>query len=366
MLTRTSDAGAIVQDVRAEMDAKQASIRKTRNGRERRAIYADLKALRKEYRQRERACVANLITRSKVVLATLHGSGGFQLRDERFDVVLIDEASQALEAQCWVPLLSASKAVCAGDHLQLPPTIKSLRSSSKTSSSSSKKTTTAVSLETTLFDRLLALHGPAIKRMLTTQYRMHESIMRFPSDALYEGRLVAADAVKARLLADLPYPVERTDDTTEPLVFIDTQGGDFAEQRDDDEDDGGDGKKVRRSLVHGESKSNAMEAALVRQHVRALVGAGVRAGDVAVVTPYNAQVSSLSCPPFPGFRGAHGCRGMASRVWYGPRLRRAACSVCRYIAWLIDGRFMRSGAARHHLPRGRPTWDEIYGGMYGC
>lgn len=296
VLTRTSDAGAIVQDVRAEMDAKQASIRKTRNGRERRAIYADLKALRKEYRQRERACVANLITRSKVVLATLHGSGGFQLRDERFDVVLIDEASQALEAQCWVPLLSASKAVCAGDHLQLPPTIKSLRSSSKTSSSPKK--TGAVSLETTLFDRLLALHGPAIKRMLTTQYRMHESIMRFPSDALYEGRLVAADAVKARLLADLPYPVERTDDTTEPLVFIDTQGGDFAEQRDDDEDDGGDGKKVRRSLVHGESKSNAMEAALVRQHVRALIGAGVRAGDVAVVTPYNAQVSS---PPFPGF-----------------------------------------------------------------
>lgn len=297
VLTRTSDAGAIVQDVRAEMDAKQASIRKTRNGRERRAIYADLKALRKEYRQRERACVANLITRSKVVLATLHGSGGFQLRDERFDVVLIDEASQALEAQCWVPLLSASKAVCAGDHLQLPPTIKSLRSSSSKTSSSSKKTT-AVSLETTLFDRLLALHGPAIKRMLTTQYRMHESIMRFPSDALYEGRLVAADAVKARLLADLPYPVERTDDTTEPLVFIDTQGGDFLEQRDDEEDDGGDGKKVRRSLVHGESKSNSMEAALVRQHVRALVAAGVRAGDVAVVTPYNAQVSS---PPFPAF-----------------------------------------------------------------
>lgn len=298
MLTRTSDAGAIVQDVRAEMDAKQASIRKTRNGRERRAIYADLKALRKEYRQRERACVANLITRSKVVLATLHGSGGFQLRDERFDVVLIDEASQALEAQCWVPLLSASKAVCAGDHLQLPPTIKSLRSSSKTSS---PKKTTAVSLETTLFDRLLALHGPAIKRMLTTQYRMHESIMRFPSDALYEGRLVAADAVKARLLADLPYPVERTDNTTEPLVFIDTQGGDFLEQRDDEQDGDGDGKKVRRSLVHGESKSNSMEAALVRQYVRALVGAGVKAGDVAVVTPYNAQVSSLSFPPFPGF-----------------------------------------------------------------
>ncbi|KAK1830047.1 P-loop containing nucleoside triphosphate hydrolase protein [Podospora conica] len=292
VLTRTSEAGAIVQDVRAEMDAKQASISKTRNGRERRAIYADLKLLRKEYRQRERRCVANLVSGSKVVLATLHGSGGFQLRDERFDVVVIDEASQALEAQCWVPLLSASKAVCAGDHLQLPPTIKSLNS--KTAQPPKKKAAApkegAVSLETTLFDRLLALHGPEIKRMLTTQYRMHEAIMRFPSDTLYGGKLVAADAVKARLLADLPYPVQRTDDTTEPVVFIDTQGGDFAEQRDEEEDDG---KNVKRSL-YGESKSNAMEAALVRMHVRALVEAGVRAGDVAVVTPYNAQLALLA------------------------------------------------------------------------
>ena len=79
VLTRTSEAGTIVKDVRAEMDAKQASIRKTRNGKERRAIYADLKVLRKEYRERERKCVSNLVAGSKVVLATLHGAGGFQL-----------------------------------------------------------------------------------------------------------------------------------------------------------------------------------------------------------------------------------------------------------------------------------------------
>ena len=103
MLTRTSEAGAIVKDVRAEMDAKQASIRKTRNGRERRAIYADLKELRKEYRERERRCVSSLVAGSKVVLATLHGAGGFQLRGEQFDVVVIDEASQALEARTSNP-----------------------------------------------------------------------------------------------------------------------------------------------------------------------------------------------------------------------------------------------------------------------
>jgi len=296
VLTRTSEAGAIVRDVRAEMDAKQASIRKTRNGRERRAIYADLKELRKEYRERERRCVSSLVRGSKVVLATLHGAGGFQLRGEEFDVVIIDEASQALEAQCWVPLLSAKKAVCAGDHLQLPPTIKSLNSSIKGkstgagNSSGASKKNGGVSLETTLFDRLLALHGSGVKRMLTTQYRMHEKIMRFPSDELYESKLVAADAVKTRLLCDLPYDVEATDDSTEPLIFIDTQGGDFPERNEEDEGDANDKARVKRSL-YGDSKSNAMEAALVRQHVRKLIEAGVRAEDIAVVTPYNAQVS---------------------------------------------------------------------------
>ncbi|KAB5536513.1 DNA helicase [Coniochaeta sp. 2T2.1] len=294
VLTQTSEAGAIVQDVRAEMDAKQASISKTRSGRERRAIYADLKELRKEYRERERKCVGNLVGGSKVVLATLHGSGGYQVRNEKFDVVIIDEASQALEAQCWVALLSASKAVCAGDHLQLPPTIKSLNSKSKPKkgADAAAAATKGPSLETTLFDRLLALHGPSIKRMLTTQYRMHEKIMRFPSDELYEGKLVAAEAVKARLLKNLPYEVEDNDETREPLVFIDTQGGDFPEKA--EEEDEQPTKKSIRSSLFGDSKSNEMEAALVREHVKVLVESGVKQEDIAVVTPYNAQLAVLA------------------------------------------------------------------------
>jgi DNA polymerase alpha-associated DNA helicase A len=291
VLTQTSEAGAIVKDVRAEMDAKQASIRKTRNGRERRAIYADLKDLRKEYRERERKCVSDLVGGSKVVLATLHGAGSFQVRNERFDVVIIDEASQALEAQCWVPLLSAKKAVCAGDHLQLPPTIKSLNAKDRPrlTTKDGEMLSKGATLETTLFDRLLALHGPSIKRMLTTQYRMHDKIMRFPSDELYEGQLMAAEAVKDRLLRDLPYDVEANDETTEPLIFIDTQGGDFPEKTDQDDDNDNPAKKAIRGLL-GESKSNDMEAALVRQHVKSLVDSGIRPEDIAVITPYNAQV----------------------------------------------------------------------------
>jgi DNA polymerase alpha-associated DNA helicase A len=225
-----------------------------------------------------------------VVLATLHGAGGFQTKDEVFDVVIIDEASQALEAQCWVPLLRASKVVLAGDHLQLPPTIKSLNSkTTKAKARDSEELIKGMTLETTLFDRLLRLHGPGIKRMLTTQYRMHEKIMRFPSDELYESKLVAADAVKARLLKDLPYEVKETEDTTEPLIFFDTQGGDFPEKNEEEEVD----KKAGKGMM-GESKSNEMEAALVKQHVRNLVDAGVKPDDIAVITPYNAQVCLIS------------------------------------------------------------------------
>ncbi|KAH0177882.1 DNA helicase, partial [Aureobasidium melanogenum] len=95
ILTRTSDAAALVKDIRNEMDAKQASIRKTRNGRERKAIYGEIKELRKDYRQREAACVSSLVRESKVVLATLHGAGGFHLKSQEFDIVIVDEASQA-------------------------------------------------------------------------------------------------------------------------------------------------------------------------------------------------------------------------------------------------------------------------------
>ena len=354
MLTRTSEAAELVKDIRKEMDDKQASIKKTRSGRERKAIYGEIKELRGEYREREKKCVSTLVQGSKVVLATLHGAGGSQLRQEHFDVVIIDEASQALEAQCWIPLLNASKVVLAGDHLQLPPTVKSTNTKSVTDRTkdrpkdkdqdkgkvngkekeknksdnpeqapskssisgtsippSSEAPTPKLSLETTLFSRLLSLHGPSIKRLLNTQYRMHETIMSFPSQELYEGKLIAADSVKARLLKDLPYPVQDTDDTREPLVFWDTQGGDFPEQLEEDDDvdnsnsgGGSSGKtKISKSTLLGDSKSNPSEALLVLKHVTALISAGVRAEDIAVITPYNAQLSVLSRllrPRFPG------------------------------------------------------------------
>ena len=301
------------------MDAKQASIKKTRNGRERRAIYLDMKDLRKDFRERERQCVSTLVKQSKIILATLHGAGGHQLRGEDFDVVIIDEASQALEAQCWIPLLHAKKVVLAGDHLQLPPTVKSLphpghktslpvlpftkpveNGSTKTPSDTTtpEKKPAGGSLEITLFTRLLSLHGEGIKRMLTTQYRMHSLINAFPSRELYSDLLVSAPSVASRLLTNLSYSVSDTDDTREPLIFYDTQGGDFPEAVPHAADAEG-----RKGILMQDSKSNPSEAALATRHVRSLLAAGVEEEDVAVITPYNAQVSllaSLLKPAHPG------------------------------------------------------------------
>lgn len=297
ILTQTSEAANIVKDVRKEMDAKQASIKKTRSGRERKAIYGDIKVLRKEYRDREKQCVTTLVQQSKVILATLHGAGGYQLQNEKFDVVIIDEGSQALEAQCWIPLLTAKKLVLAGDHLQLPPTIKSSNTSHQSPASKAPQPSLGgnsgpQTLETTLFDRLLSLHGPAIKRMLTTQYRMHAAIMSFPSAAMYSNKLLAADSVATRLLKDLPYAVTETEDTTAPLVFWDTQGGNFPELTATDDDD--DAHRSKKSILLKDSKANPSEVMVVTRHVTALIEAGVKGEDIAVITPYNAQVSLLA------------------------------------------------------------------------
>jgi DNA polymerase alpha-associated DNA helicase A len=313
VLSRNSDVAAVTKDIRDEMDKKQASISKTKSGRERKAVWGDLRDLRKEFRQRENRVVGDLLKSSKVVLATLHGAGGTLIKDEVFDVVIVDEASQALEAQCWIPIMGVKgvqKLVLAGDHLQLPPTIKSsnmknggpaaavaqglvkkmagLEVNGAKQDDKNPPTSDAIKLETTLFDRLLALYGDSIKRMLNTQYRMHEDINAFPSAALYNNALVSASAVKKRLLSDLPYAVQETDDTSVPLVYYDTQGGDFPEQIEDGED----GAKGKSALL-ADSKINEGEAALVRYHVSRLVAAGVREDDIAVITPYNGQLGVI-------------------------------------------------------------------------
>jgi DNA polymerase alpha-associated DNA helicase A len=211
-------------------------------------------------------------------------------------VVIIDEGSQALEAQCWIPLLlgtGVSKLILAGDHLQLPPTVKATSKPPKIAQPKEKRFRIPTSLEETLFSRLLNLHGNDIKRLLNVQYRMHQDIMHFPSKYLYDSELVADESVAKRLLSDLP-DVEENEDTTLPVLFIDTQGGDFPEAVDNDES-----KKPSTSSSH----SNPLEAALTINYVRSLIAAGVKDTEIAVITPYNGQLALLSSalrPDYPG------------------------------------------------------------------
>ena len=242
-------------------------IKRTRSGRERKEIYNQLKELRNEVRVREKKCVDEVIRTAKVRLATLHGAGGRELWGWEWDVVIVDEASQALEAQTWIPLLKAKKVILAGDHLQLPPTVKSV-TKGKTSP-----------LETTLFDRMIARYGSQSMRMLTVQYRMNSLINEFPSNTLYGGKLVPAPFVAERRLADQT-GIEKTENTSQAVVFVDTQGGDFPESTPEGDE----------SPLLGESKRNEGEARIVKAIVKDIISGGVLPANIAVITPYNAQV----------------------------------------------------------------------------
>ncbi|EGV60457.1 P-loop containing nucleoside triphosphate hydrolase protein [Yamadazyma tenuis ATCC 10573] len=156
--------------------------------------------------------------------------------------------------------------------MQLPPTIKTLDSAVKID----KKTT--ANLEVTLFDRLVKyVEGNKYKKLLDIQYRMNEEIMQFPSQELYEGKLQAFKDNASISLVDLPN-VERDDDTELKCIWMDTQGGDFQEQMNEDENN---------------SKFNEYEAALVNQHLKKLTSLQVAPQDIGVISPYNAQVSLL-------------------------------------------------------------------------
>lgn len=237
---------------------------------ERREARRELGRLAKEERVRQKKAVAEVIKSSNAVCCTLSGALSGSLRGETFDVVVIDEAAQALEAACWGAILRGRRAVLAGDHLQLPPTV--------TSDEAAR-----AGLGTTLFQRAHAKwndHGVA--KMLTTQYRMHEDIMRWASDEMYEGKLEAADFVAKRALPRDPENASGNPENVDAypaLMLVDTAGCDGMEERCEEE---------------GESKENPGEARVAMAVARRLARSGrVRAEDIGVIAPYAAQVGAL-------------------------------------------------------------------------
>lgn len=287
-------AQEILKDIEKDIGSTLGQIKKCKRYGERKALWSELKQLRKELRMREKKIVQDLLRDAQVVLSTLHGAGSnelfalakeYSVDNPLFHTIVIDEVSQSLEPQCWIPLLThlgCRRLVIAGDNMQLPATVKSREEVVPLI----KKGQPIADLEYTLFDRLVEEHnGHEFKRLLNVQYRMNQQIMEFPSRELYDGQLLAGDAVKHILLCDLP-EVESTDETTVPCIWYDTQGGDYSEQASDD-----DPKSVISASAG--SKFNEMETAVVLGHVQKLVAAGVPPEMVGVISPYSAQVSLL-------------------------------------------------------------------------
>lgn len=296
VLSKTSygeggDNQNILRDIQQDIGSTLGQIKKCKRYGERRALWAELKQLKKEFRIRERKIVHDLLVGSRVVLSTLHGAGSNELialyKDHEFSAdnpvfgtIIIDEVSQSLEPQCWIALvnhLGIKRLVIAGDNMQLPATVKS-----KEEAASLIAKGEIADLEFTLFDRLVEEHGDSFKKLLDVQYRMNEQIMEFPSETLYEGKLKADKSVKRILLTDLKN-VSSTDNTMIPCIWYDTQGGDFPEKTQDDS----------APTASTGSKFNDMEALVVLQHVKSLVEAGVGPENIGIISPYSAQVSAL-------------------------------------------------------------------------
>ncbi|GFH15464.1 R3H domain-containing protein, partial [Haematococcus lacustris] len=230
---------------------------------------------------------------------------------QRFDLVIIDEAAQAMEAACWAGLLKAPRAVLAGDHLQLPPTVISEQAARE-------------GLACTLFERLQGQYGEACCSMLTVQYRMHTSIMTWSSDALYEGRVTAHESVAGHTLADLPTsnheaqlpsssqpgpggrrkgatpsrsaPASTAEAPTSPLpvlLLIDTAGCGFEEEAEEEGDSKANPGEARAVMAHVKVEVRLVYEPSLEVCMQALVKAGVAPADIGVISAYNAQVALL-------------------------------------------------------------------------
>ncbi|OGR92291.1 MAG: hypothetical protein A2992_06705 [Elusimicrobia bacterium RIFCSPLOWO2_01_FULL_59_12] len=213
-------------------------------------------------RDREYALGREILAQADVVLVT-HGGIAKPILKKPFDLLIMDEASQATEPLSWVPITQTKKVVFAGDPLQLPPTIYS---------DDAKKR----GLGTTLFERLQKILPEKAQTLLRIQYRMHETIMGFSSQQFYKGALEADASVRAHTASDLPH-VKDAPLLKEPLVYIDTAGSGYEERWND--------------LL--ESRENEGEARLALQLSGELRENGLPAKSIGILTPYVAQVRLL-------------------------------------------------------------------------
>lgn len=152
---------------------------------------------------------SNLFDEARVVASTLVGSANRVLEGMKFGTLFIDEAAQALEAACWIPMRRVTRVVFAGDHCQLPPMVKSIAA-------------LKAGLGKSLMERIVE-HKPDVVTLLKIQYRMNEKIMKFSSDWFYHGEVESAPQTRNRGILDLDEPIEWRDSK------VDDEEGDSGE-----------------------------------------------------------------------------------------------------------------------------------------
>jgi ATP-dependent RNA/DNA helicase IGHMBP2 len=224
---------------------------------QRKALFTAARKIGSEIESLEEYIINDLLGKAQVIAATLVGANHYTIRSRKFKTVIIDEAGQALEPACWIPVMKAEKVVFAGDPCQLSPTIKSVEAAKK-------------GLNITLLEKCIGLYPEAVT-LLEEQYRMNEKIMHYSSEVFYQGKLQAHDTVKHQLL----FPEDH------PLVFIDTAGCSFDEK------------------AEGTSMTNPEEAVFVLKHLTQLVTqlekqySSTDFPTIAVISPYLRQILLL-------------------------------------------------------------------------
>ena len=220
---------------------------------QRKALFDEAHKIMKDVEKLEDYIMADIQSEAQIVAATPVGANHYTVKNMSFHTVIIDEAGQALEPACWIPILKAQKVVLAGDHFQLSPTIKSDEAG-------------RAGLSQTLLEKLAIIH-PETLVMLREQYRMHEQIMVYSSRIFYDNKLTAHLSVAHRKLSNTAYA----------LKFIDTAGKGFEEK------------------PEGTSVINPEEADFVLNRLTEILqeNAGERPS-VAIISPYKKQVNLLA------------------------------------------------------------------------
>lgn len=224
---------------------------------QRKALFDEAHKIMKEVGNTEQYIIDDIVSKTQVITATLVGANHYTIRNLQYNTVVIDEAGQALEPACWIPILKAKKVILAGDHCQLSPTIKSNEAAK-------------IGLSETLLEKCIKLYPEAVT-LLEEQYRMHSTIMGYSSSFFYQDKLKAHHSVAKSLLFDNDFP----------LLFIDTAGCGFEEK------------------LEGTSSTNPDEAAFTFKHINLFINELSKKytvenfPSIAVISPYKQQINLL-------------------------------------------------------------------------